>query len=211
MYTIQKHKAVKYIFEVLNHKYISIAYIDGIPYIRCMKNNINGTPIGSKHADYNLESICYHPPHDIRENDNILNHILINIFQIYNISYTYNDLSKCIKFDSIQYKYKFVVQMSDFVTTLRINDIPLVIPSNNYDYDKGGMLYFLIDPLQAIKKLHSFDHIIQQFFKYYRDMIIKQDRESISKYLLVKHLADNFLVMDVFPLIVDNIVSLFLI
>lgn len=215
MYTIQKHKATRYILDIFKGADVIIDYKNDIPVITFSGDIfIHGMKIhGNRDGSFSLNDIVFMHGFGLRfgVTDRIDTHITTNIFNIYNIPHTYEINSPSMYFPAICKTLNFYTSFDGPEETFCINDFEMVIPNSNNKL-KHRMLMFMIDPLQTIKQL---DHIprdpaVQTFFDYYRNTIIEQDRNLLLKYCLITCLGDRLLIADIIDLIMDNIIELLL-
>lgn len=211
MYTIQKHKAIKFILRELENDQVSIVHKNNIPKIRYMKN-------GHEYKTTSLENYCWNSMFGVRTRGNydLSTFLILHVLKIYGVNDAYFLGSKEIRIPDIYNHFKF------FLETKYWSVKPFLIMGNSrvrspftltVQNTKYNMLLFLIDPLRAIGIMidKPKDISIQHFFEHYRDIITKRDKELLSKYLLIWQIADKHIIPDIMFIIVDIIIQLLLI
>lgn len=164
------------------------------------------------YTHYSLENICqFNRTQNITMIIDLTTHIVTNTLNIYGIHHKYDEITKCIHISEINNDFKFYVAPVGSKSYFLINSLILIVLNSDNKY-VAGMLLFLIDPLQAIKKLeHKMnDASVHPFFEYFISTITKQNADLILKYLLITSLTDQFIIADITYLIVSNIIQLLL-
>lgn len=213
MYIIQQYRAHKYILSVLPCKNIRIENINGVPQLNHIQySNCSCFYQITNCLTFSLSYTCW----DIKDTGKFL----IDMFQIYGIHAIDNEKNDKwgeMYFPDIQNGFIMILVHSQGVSNFQISqfseDDNSITVLDDHNVDTCGMLFFMIDPLQAIKKItiHSENPSIAHFFKYYTDTIVKQDNELLLNYMLLRHTIHKWAVMDIMYVIVDYTVCLFLV